>query len=161
MSDFEFYDKKPSCFQSFNLIDALGTSSGWVTGPEFKSMFVVCSCGNELLNAYTSEGDGMNLAPLIIECPVCLIKAEVFNPEVHGWDGMIGYHCSMTGDSTPSLKTKSPSKLVVEYSYQGAENYDELLEDGVEDPENYFDTFSAFIASNNGSLSTLITYECA
>ncbi len=161
MNNLNFYNKKPGCFKSFNLVDAQDVKTGWVTGSEFLSKYVICKCGNGALNIYASFGNDMNLAPLVVECPICGVKEEIFNPEIHGWDGENGDNCSSVGESEPKLLPVSPTRLVTEYSYQGAENYEDLIEEGVVNPEDYFDTFALYSVSDSGKLSEVVSYECA
>lgn len=157
----EFINRKPACFKSFNLVDAKDVKSNWVTGPEFVSKYIACACGNILLNIYASYGNKMYLAPIELECPQCMNRAEIFNPTEHGWDGENGDCCSLVGETEPKLFNKSPIRVLVEYSYQGVENYEELINDGINNPEDYFDVFALYAVSDNGKPDEVISYECA
>lgn len=156
-----FIHRKPACFGSFDLLDAKEVKSNWPQGPEFITKFVACECGETLLNVYASFENEMHLAPIELECPKCKTRSEVFNPEKHGWDGQNGDSCSLVGESEPKLFNQSPTKVVVEFSYQGEENYEELMNDGIENPEDYFDVFSLYTASEKGKLDEVVSYECA
>ena len=158
-----FINKKPRCFNDFELEDVQGADSPWAKGcgPEYLTKLVRCACGNCELNIYASSGSGMNLAPIHIECPNCNYKAEVFNPENHGHDGELGHYCSFAGREEAKKITESPIRLVVEYSYQGEENYKELLEEGIENLEDYFDVFAIYTMDNSGNLKEVVSYECA
>ncbi len=48
------------------------------------------------------------------------------------------------------------------YSYQGAENYEDLVDEGVDNPEDFFDTFTVLVenADTNG-LVEVVSSECA
>lgn len=157
----DFLSKKPRCFKSFNIENATDIKSNWVSGTEFLSKCLSCACGNKLLNVYASLDGGINLAPILLECAICEVKEEIFNPEVHGWDGENGGHCSMVGKSEPRLVNSLPSKIVAEYSYQGLENYEELIQDGIHNPEDYFDVFSIYTCDEDGKLTEVVSYECA
>lgn len=157
----DFLSKKPRCFKGFNIEDATDIKSNWVSGAEFSSKYVSCACGNALLNIYASHNGNMNLAPILLECEICQEKEEIFNPEVHGWDGENGDNCSLVGESEPALFNAAPSKIVVEYSYQGLENYEELIQDGIQNPEDYFDVFSIYTCDEDGNLKEVVSYECA
>lgn len=157
----KFINRKPACFKSFSLLDAKGVKSDWPSSPEYISKLVACECGETLLDIYASFGNEMHLAPIELECPKCKNKSEIFNPTKHGWDGENGDCCSLIGESEPKLFNKSPTKVVVEFSYQGEENYEELINDGIKNPEDYFDVFALYTVSENGKLDEVVSYECA
>lgn len=157
----KFINRKPACFKSFNLLEAKDVKSNWASAPEFISRYVACACGNTLLNVYASYGNKMHLAPVELECPTCMNRTEIFNPTKHGWDGENGDCCSLVGESEPKLFNRTPGKVVVEYSYQGEENYEELINDGIKNPEDYFDVFALYAVSEKGKLDEVISYECA
>lgn len=160
-SSFSFLSKKPSCLKGFRIQEISDVKSNWVTGPEFKCKLVKCQCGNSELKIYASYENGMHLAPIILECTNCDTKEVIFNPEIHGWDGQNGDDCSMVGTGEPELFVEDPTKVVIEYSYQGLENYEELIEDGIGNPEDYFDVFSVYICNDKGELKEVVSYECA
>lgn len=156
----KFIHKKPKCFQSFQLEDAKDIKSDWVQGPEFLSKLMLCPCGNSNLNVFCSYGRNMRLAPISVECPKCNYRAEIFDPRKHGWDGENGDFCSSVGDSEPKIVNGSPSRIIVQYSYQGDDNYEDLSED-VDNLEDYFDVFAVHIADGKGYLTEVVSYECA
>lgn len=157
----QFIYRKPACFGPFELADATDVKSGWGHSPEFLTKYVRCGCGEERLNIYASSGNNMRLAPIILECPTCQARAEVFHPDKHGYDGQLGQNCAMVGETPPELVAPSPGRIVVEYSYQGKEHYEELLEEGIENPEDYFDVFSIYTADDRGKLTEVTSCECA
>lgn len=157
----DFLSKKPRCFSDFNIEDATDVKSNWVSGVEFSSKYVSCPCGNSLLNIYASQNEGITLAPILLECENCQLKEEIFNPEVHGWNGENGDNCSMIGKFEPRLVNSLPSKIVAEYSYQALENYEELIQNGIQNPEDYFDVFSIYTCDEDGNLKEVVSYECA
>jgi hypothetical protein len=156
-----FIRRKPKCFKSFELENSVGIESDWVSSPEFLSKFVKCSCGNKELNIYSSSNGELFLAPVLLECPKCNIKEEIFTPEKHGWNGEHGDNDSIIGDADPVLRNSAPTRIVAEYSYQGEENYEDLIEDGIMNPENYFDMFAIYTVTENGQLNKIVSYECA
>lgn len=163
MSDIydEFIGKKPRCFGIFTLIDATNAQSDWAVSKEFLSKQILCSCGNPMLHVFASHNGKMHLAPIILACPVCEKREEIFSPDKHGWDGMNGDNCAKIGSLEPQLINATASKIVVEYSYQGIENYEDLIEDEIENPEDYFDVFNLFTMDETGNLEEIVCYECA
>ena len=55
----------------------------------------------------------------------------------------------------------SPGTVIVVYSYQGIENYEDLIEGGAANPENFFDTFAVYFAEQGGAHREIVSYECA
>lgn len=156
--NFDFLEKKPRCFGDFELVDP---EIGDKSADYFVRKFVVCKCGSDILSIHSSYGSGMYLAPILLECPQCTHKALVFDPEMHGWDGENGDNCSMVGSAEPSRWPESPSRVMVEFSFQGIENYQDLQDAGVENVEDYFDTFNLYAIDPDGNIAQSIDYECA
>lgn len=156
-----FINRKPSNFGQFEVIDSCGIQTDWTTSEEFLSKSVVCGCGSEKLSIYASSNDNINLAPVILECPDCSYRSTIFNPEKHGWDGQIGENCSLIGESEPKLQNDLPATIVAEYSYQGEESYQDIIEDGISNPEDYFDVFAVYFVNSEGNLVEVVSYECA
>lgn len=163
MSDIydKFIDRKPHCFGTFMLVDAESARSDWAVSKEFLSKLIQCSCGNQKLHILTSHNGEMNLAPIILSCPACEKREEIFSPDKHGWDGQNGDNCAKISSLEPQLINATASKIVVEYSYQGIENYEDLIEDDIENPEDYFDIFNLFTMDDAGNLEEIVCYECA
>lgn len=156
-----FVHRKPACFGTFVLAGASDIDTDWGPPPEFLSKYVRCHCGERHLNIYACPGDDMQLAPVILECPRCRAKAEIFHPEKHGYDGQFDQSASMVGAGPPELFNPSPSEIIVEYSYQGEENYEELLKEGIMNLEDYFDVFAIYVIDEGGELREVTSYECA
>lgn len=163
MSDIydKFIDREPHCFGTFILVDAVNAQSDWAVSKEFLSKLIQCSCGNQKLHVLTSHNEKINLAPIILACPVCEKREEIFSPDKHGWDGQNGDNCAKIGSLEPQLINDTASRIVVEYSYQGIENYEDLIEDDIENPEDYFDVFNLFLMDEAGNLEEIVCYECA
>lgn len=156
-----FVHRKPACFGPFVLAEANDIDTDWGPGVEFVKKYVRCGCGETHLNIYACPGEDMYLAPVILECPKCHTQAEIFHPEKHGWDGMQGYNASIYGHHAPELLKQSPTRVLAEYSYQGEENYEDMLKDGVLNLEDYFDIFAISTVDDNGNLEDVTSYECA
>lgn len=153
----DFMEKQPRCFGEFKLLKFQESN----LGNEFISRNVVCTCGNKKLNIYASLENELYLAPVILECPACGHKEQIFNPDIHGWDGENGDNCSMKSTEEPKVLPNSPKKVMVEYSYQGLENYEGLAKEGITNLEDYFDTFNLCGVDENGATHESIDYECA
>ena len=158
----KFIRKQPKCLSNFNIVDIpTDIKDDWAQGPEFLSKLIKCKCGEEALNVYASSNEEMLLAPIYLECPKCSAKHLIFDPGIHGWDGEIGENASMIGESEPQLVNTTPQRVIVDYSYQGPENYAELIADGIKNPEDYFDVFVVSTANDSGELKEVVSYECS
>ena len=147
--------------------------TSWNVGEAFVSKEIFCKCGNEnffLLTYELREKKGIfrkkavitKYAPVYLHCSKCGLNGELFNPEMHGWNGEFG-------DSPPELTkngavlfSENAGEIVVNYSYQGVENYQEMIDDpDISNPEDYFDTFTIYFRENNGELLEVTSCECA
>ena len=158
----KFARKKPRCLNYFDIEEAPSDiKNNWVQGPEFLSKLIKCKCGETALNVYASSSKEMLLAPIFIECPKCLSKHLIFDPTVHGWDGENGDDVSLVGENEPRLVNNIPRRVIVDYSYQGPDNYAELIEGGIKNPEDYFDVFIVSTVNDSGGLEEVVSYECS
>ena len=158
----KFIHKKPGCLENFETEDCpRDIKNSWIQGPEFLSKLIKCKCGESELYVYASSNDEMLLAPVYLECPKCLSKSLIFNPEMHGWDGENGDNASMVGEEEPHKINESPCRVIIDYSYQGPESYADLMDDGVKNPEDYFDVIIISIVNESGELEEVVSYECA
>jgi hypothetical protein len=141
-------------------------------GPDFadsrysRSHFVIksvsCMCGSKklgLLACRSEEGD--YLAPLDAQCPKCSSRRLFFDPAIHGWDGESGASASRASNQEATLVAASPGSLIVVYSYQGLENYEDLIAEGVSNPEDFFDTFAVYFGAGDRKPTQVVSYECA
>lgn len=158
----KFIHKKPKCLNNFDIEDtAPDIKNNWVQGPEFLSKLIKCKCGEKDLSVYASSNKEMLLAPIYVECPKCFSKYLIFDPTIHGWDGEIGENASIVGETEPQLVNITPRKVIIDYSYQGPDNYTELMEDGIKNPEDYFDVFIVSTVNDLGKLEEVVSYECS
>ena len=158
----KFIHKKPRCLESFDIEDLPNEiENDWLQGPEFLSKLVKCKCGGRVFNVYASSDEKMTLAPVYLECPNCLTKDLIFDPTIHGWDGENGDCASLVGNKEPKNIYESPRKVVIDYSYQGPDNYADLIDEGIENLEDYFDVFSINTLNESGKLEEVVSYECA
>lgn len=91
----------------------------------------------------------------------CRVRKLLFDPRIHGYDGENDGCASITGEGEPIEFSKDVGTVIVNYSYQGIENYEELISDGVKNPQDYFDTFTAYFARKGGRPIDVVSYECA
>jgi len=78
---------------------------------------------------------------------------------MHGWGGEQGESASRVGENPPELFRTTPGNVYINYSYQNGENYQDLIDDGCTNPEDFFDTFTIYFRSD--SLIEVVSYECA
>ena len=157
-----FIYKKPRCLANFEIENCPSDLiNKWLQGPEFLSKLIKCKCGESKLFVYASSNDEMLLAPIDLECPKCFKKHLIFNPEMHGWDGENGDNASLIGKNEPHKINDLPREVIVDYSFQNPENYSELMDDGIKNPEDYFDVFIVNTINETGKLEEVVSYECA
>lgn len=158
----KFIHKKPRCLENFDTDDTpTEIKNNWVQGPEFLSKLIKCKCGEEELYVYASSNKEMLLAPIYLECPKCLSKSLIFDPTIHGWDGENGDSTSLIGEIKPKKVYETPRRVIVNYSFQNPDNYAELMEDGIDKPEDYFDVIIINTINDGGKLEEVVSYECA
>lgn len=147
--------------------------SKWNQGNAFVTKSVSCSCGNKENYLLTYEGIvkkgffrkriiAIKCSPAFMECPKCGKKEVIFNPEIHGWTGAFEESLpELNFDGAKRISDKS-GEIIVNYSYQGTENYEEMLQDPeIDTPSDYFDTFSIYFREPNGAITEVISDECA
>ena len=144
----------------------------WNAGEEFVTYRIECVCGEKslLLDSsrvtedyeYFSEVDqNQYYAPFKVTCPECRRMITVFDPRKHGWDGRNGDCSSIVGQEFTHVESDAGT-VIFTVSFQGVDNYEELIEEGVEHPEDYFDTFTIYFrATGKEKFQQIGSYECA
>ena len=165
--------KKLSCLSHFELTpfhEVLPTS--WNTGDSFITNKISCLCGSvegRLLVNQVKETKGVfkkkitcqNTSPIYFECSRCNSKELLFSSHIHGWNGEMEKGLMPDVGSVVYVSDKV-GNVIVNYSYQGIENYEELIEDKeISNPQDYFDTFSVYFKDSSGLIVEVITDECA
>ncbi|OFC72766.1 hypothetical protein [Alteromonas confluentis] len=165
MSTFdELKAQPPSCFSNFKL----KVSDSLFGGDTFIYQNVECNhCGCEkhsILGNVQVEKKGFFikreiksfLPPFYLQCENCSAEELLFSPDKHGWDGVNGDNVAIVG-TEPVTHLGLSGNVVITYSFQGLENYEDLP---IERARNMFDTFS-FAILGNGQLQTIYDCECA
>lgn len=130
--------------------------------PDFVTKQVSCRCGAENVEMLASRTeDGEILAPIYLRCSECSSQQLLFDPTIHGWDGENRDNASRVGDGEPAAVAPSPGNVIVVYSYQGIANYQDLIDEGEDHPENFFDTFAVYFARPGCAHTLVVSYECA
>lgn len=165
--------KRLSCLSQFELTpfgEPLPTS--WNTGDSFITNKISCACGStvgRLLVNQLKETKGFfkkkityqNISPVYFECSKCNSKDLLFSSYIHGWNGELEKGLTPNVDSAVYVSDNG-GNVIVNYSYQGIENYEELLEDKeISNPQDYFDTFSIYFKDSSGLIIEVTTDECA
>jgi len=162
--------KSPRCLLPFKLDDSESPNKSFI-GEEFITKSISCGCENQsfhILGFKQEETSGfffkkkvtIEIPPIYLKCEKCKSQSLIFNPVKHGWDGESDCCACFIGTGEPKLLVDSPSKVLVTYSYQNPDNYLALEEDGISNPEDYFDTFTLYNECN-GKFVPLISCECA
>ena len=103
----------------------------------------------------------LSVAPVYLECGQCGRRARLFSPGCDGWNGQIEPEADPDADSAVYLDGE-PSRIIVNYSYQGMENYLDVLDDeSIDNPQDYFDTFTVYRQDMNGNIEEVLSEECA
>jgi hypothetical protein len=152
----------PRFLANFMVQDGVGLARGRYSRPDFVVKQVACACGSENVELLASRtNDGKCLAPIYLRCLECSSRQLLFDPAIHGWDGEGGNSASRVGEGEPTAVAPSPGTVFVVYSYQGIENYEDLIEGGAANPENFFDTFAVYFVEQGGTRTQVVSYECA
>ncbi len=167
--------KKPKFLSAFET-EILSNSilpSKWNQSEFFITKNVFCCCGQKqqhLLSTPIIETKGLfkkrevlnHLAPIHIRCSVCNKTNLLLNPEVHGWSGEFKESAAMIGEGEPQLYSDSTGEVIVNYSYQGSENYQQLIEENISNPEDCFDTVTIYFKpAGTSKLQEVVSYVCS
>jgi hypothetical protein len=142
-------------------------------GPEFVTKEISCKCScTEFYMRTVARAEKVGFlrkrtivrhaAPFYLSCAACQRMALLFDPAIHGWNGqMPGATATQIADDSLSL-IADRGNVFVNYSYQSPENYEELVEGGIENGEDYFDTFTVYFRpKGQRDLEEIGSYECA
>jgi hypothetical protein len=153
----------PRFLSNFKIQDSNGDfARGQYSRPDFVVKQFACACGSENVELLASRtNNGECLAPIYLRCSACSSRQLLFDPAIHGWDGEGGNSASRVGEGEPTAVAPTPGAVIVVYSYQGIENYEDLIEGGAANPENFFDTFAVYFAEHGGAHTEIVSYECA
>lgn len=171
--------KKPSCFKDFELVHTDDRSTSVMPfKPEFVHVMLHCPCGSEYfyVSAHKYE-DTINLfffkktrvlflGPVYLECAGCGKESLSFDPFRHGWnsegDHLTGYKPRGLDDELELTRCyDKPGKVAVCYSYQGILNYEDLIEEGIQNPQDFFDTFElTFCIKGTTKYLNITSDEC-
>ncbi|GHA03170.1 hypothetical protein GCM10008090_10180 [Arenicella chitinivorans] len=167
-------EKTPDCLTGFKVsVSDIKLPRSWNTGLLFTTKQLSCKCGNQELELNTNQQVRVSgffkkrektelFPPVKVSCPNCGYAATIFDPQIHGWNGQIEDHSCESENSNLSPHPESPAKVFANYSYQGVENYEGLIADGVANPEDYFDTFTVLIVEpKTGNVVEVLSSECA
>ncbi|WP_196161728.1 hypothetical protein [Reinekea sp. G2M2-21] len=143
----------------------------WNQSESFVTKKIVCPCGSKdfqlnssqivkIKGIFKKKEIVTHLAPLTTECPKCNSSALLLDPTRHGWSGEFGESASLVGENDPTPYAKETGEVLVNYSYQSFENYEDLQNEGISNLEDYFDTVTVYFKSGNGYVE-VVSYVCA
>lgn len=165
--------KTPSAFTKFTSsivnTDLLNTKN---TGTDYVTRQIACICGNKLLHLKTVQKKELRgvcsksiftsvAPPIYVVCSTCQRTTLLFDPVIHGWNGELERIPDQ--DSALSLYRfrESPGNIYVQYSYRNPEKYSAIRDNGVEDIENYFDSFTLLYSDSRGEhINELFSQAC-
>jgi hypothetical protein len=166
-------DSKPTCLSKFNtkLVD-LALPNQLKNRPEFIRQSLACLCGNELLSLEASETKELKgvctkheissvAPPIYVSCPVCKRYSLLFDPFLHGWKGEKGQYIESEEVYKLFRCTDQPGEVFVNYSYQNIDDYQTLFDEGIKNPQDYFDNFTVlYQRSSNEPIRQIFTCMC-
>jgi len=167
------FERAPKCIAKFKTLRvhiALPTKRNEQPNGVTKS--IQCICGNEKLYldaAQHKETKGVCRAseyitfdpPFYISCSSCKRYTLLFDPLIYGWKSESGEGSDSNSDFKLTRCTQESGRVFVNYSYKNAKEYDVLLTRGVENPEDYFDTFAVFYRSDSiENIREIISVDC-
>jgi len=156
----------PRCISPFSRSEKIP----WPENPSHAKPVIICSyklrcrCGEEQLLLYGSKNENGPKgcwAPYSALCPSCQFDSLIFSAEQHGYDGENGVCSSIIGTER-ELYHADPGSVLVRFTYD-VENYAELVEAGVENPQDYFGLFEINFKRPGRFrfFRCLMEYECA
>lgn len=158
----------PACLSGYDCddTDALAQHKRFC-GSEYVAKSIGCLCGNDLLfvdivkrkalKGVCSKSEFMAYEPPVYtQCCACNRSRSLFDPVIHGWKGESGL--VPEDEATPRLSRYSlkPGLVYVVYSFSNVRDYEQLIARGIDDIENYFDTFALLFSGENSSKITEI-----
>lgn len=147
----------------------------WQQGSEFIKRHIRCTCGSQgfFLKAsirFRTHGFFRRKplveydAPYFWVCTQCIFSRLLFDPDRHGWDGQDPDAERSTTDESELMVESEAKQFMVCYSYQGEANYDDLIAEGISNPEDFFDTFSLYarpLSESEQRWCCVNAFECA
>ncbi len=165
--------KSPTLFTRFRVLRDKASPEKWNRGPAFATKQIACVCGSSELRLATIQKTGTRgfftkrqvvtcLPPVYVTCPRCARSELLFDPAIHGWDGQAEGRRKSPNAAAVVPFREAKGYVLVNYSYQGAENYADICEEGVPNPEDYFDTFTVYFREQGrDDFEQVVSCECA
>jgi len=163
----------PSLLRNFDATRiSLHKYEKWNGGDSFVSREIYCNCGSndfflkcrrikKITGLIFKKEITENKSPIYAICNECKSTNLVFDELRHGWNAANTNNQALSvTDSLESIFDK-PVSLVVNYSYQSIENYEDLIESGCKNPEDYFDTFTIYAIEGGSKSICIASFECA
>lgn len=167
------FEKTPNFIAKFTSVSTnISLPTKWNSGPDFITKLIGCVCGNQLLHLQAdqkkelrgvcSKSEVISYSPPVYAgCSNCGSTTLIFDPVFHGWNGEM----DITDESESPLRLvkckANPGLIYVNYSYRNIENYESLLASGIQDIENYFDTFTLLYSDSHGkNITEIISSVC-
>ena len=169
----------PSCLEKFELTPTeIKSSSGMPFRDEFVHALLNCKCGadkffasacriEEMVGFFKKKSVVFYSGPVRLACGHCGISTLVFEPDKHGWNGEMDMRSGLleAADIEPELSAcfSEPGAIAVCYSFQGLDNYQELVDDDeITNPQDFFDTFEITISFDGlKKFREITSHECA
>ena len=166
-------EKKPDCISKFNT-SRVDRHLSYKMAENFSSAIhsINCFCGNA--NLYLKAAQHKQLKgvcskseviafkpPVYVNCLDCSQTTLLFDPEIHGWQAEQNLW-PVTENALILVKCiPQPVRVYVNYTYHNTEGYKVLLDQGVANIEDYFDSFTVFYSrSPDDELIEIISCQC-
>jgi hypothetical protein len=162
----------PTLLDGFRVLGEITSPDGWNSGPAFVTRQIGCGCGSPELQVLTRQvvrttgflrkrQRASSVPPVYVSCPRCGRRALLFDPAIHGWDGMSQPRAQASDGGLVPFRAAA-GRVAVNCSYQGTENYKELFADGVPHPQDFFDTFTVYYGPpGQEGFVEVLSFECA
>ncbi|HET8708335.1 MAG TPA: hypothetical protein VFM46_18655 [Pseudomonadales bacterium] len=113
---------------------------------------IKCVCGNENLYLEAARKKELRgvckkeeiisvVPPIYAGCKACKKFTLLFDPQLHGWRAQMQGEDMAEDDYRLMKCTPNPGRVYVAYSYPDERKIAELAMQGINNPQDYFDTF--------------------
>jgi len=152
----------PHIAAKFRVLETLDSPKLWNRGASFVTVMLGCKCGSPTLKVKTVRPSAAAVPPAYLTCCHCGMSELLFDEGLHGWNGEMEKEAANVAQSDLVAYSADEGAVLITYSYQNVENYDDLIAEGVKNPEDYFDTFTVYFRQDGASnFASVLSCECA
>lgn len=166
-------DSTPTCLAKFIIKPVEWSSLNLPkSSSDFITQSIACTCGNqqlfldasqtkELKGVCTKHDVSSVAPPIYVSCKACKKYTLLFDPFIHGWKGEKGEHVETEEVYKIFRCTEQAGNIFVRYSYQNMDDYQTLLDGGIQNIQDYFSTFTVLYQKNSSEpIRQIFTCKC-